>query len=597
MYALSGWTNRRTVAPAALSFVLCCAAVACCSAVVGAAGVAGVPPQGESALGTADHDALIGAYLRAGEFGPALELARRAGDRRQADAWLTQIALAQAAVGARHAALRTAGEISDQSQRSYALRQMAQQPLGAGGGAEPDFDSLINLLKTTVRPDTWDDGGGPGTVSPFPTGVWVDAQGLLKPLVMQEAEGRLQQLRSTAAVRGRFDAARRRTSLRMISLPRLERHVQLQLAAGRALDETTQLLAGLQRISYVFAYPEGGDLVVAGPAGDWRIDAENRAVSIDTGLPVVRLDDLVVVLRHVMHSADGKFGCLIVPRAEGLARLQQFLEQSGKRPLQPSERRAWLEQLRTHLGVQDIEVYGLDPRTRPARIMVEADYRMKLVGMGLEESVPGVPSYLSMVRLGPDGKPPAMSVLRWWFTLDYEAVETDADRLAFQFRGQGIKVLSENERLTADGQRIHTGMSDELNRQFARNFTRHFPELARKYPVYAELRNIGDLALLAALLRAEDLPAKCGWQMGLFTDENFFPAPMRPAAKQVESVVNYRLVDGRHIVAGVSGGVSCDPSRWVARDAIRPASSADLSQRRQKAKPAAPPETWWWDCQ
>ena len=33
--------------------------------------------------------------------------------------------------------------------------------------------------------------------------------------------------------------------------------------------------------------------------------------------------------------------------------------------------------------------------------MVEADYRMKLVGMGLEEGVLGVPSYLSMIRVPP----------------------------------------------------------------------------------------------------------------------------------------------------------------------------------------------------
>ena len=39
-------------------------------------------------------------------------------------------------------------------------------------------------------------------------------------------------------------------------------------------------------------------------------------------------------------------------------------------------------------GKQDIEVYGLDPRTRAAQVIVEADYRMKLVGMGLEAGVP-----------------------------------------------------------------------------------------------------------------------------------------------------------------------------------------------------------------
>ena len=46
------------------------------------------------------------------------------------------------------------------------------------------------------------------------------------------------------------------------------------------------------------------------------------------------------------------------------------------------------------MGKQDITVEGLDPQTRAARVIVEADYRMKLVGMGLEEGVLGVTSYL-----------------------------------------------------------------------------------------------------------------------------------------------------------------------------------------------------------
>ena len=117
------------------------------------------------------------------------------------------------------------------------------------------------------------------------------------------------------------------------------------------------------------------------------------------------------------------------------------------------------------MGKQEIEVDGLDPHTRAARTLVEADYRMKLVAMGLEKGVPGVPSYLSQM------KPPGSGVLRWWFTLDYDAVLCSRDRLAFEIRGQGVKVESENEHLTAKGERIHTGDAEPLTRKFAENFT------------------------------------------------------------------------------------------------------------------------------
>ena len=63
----------------------------------------------------------------------------------------------------------------------------------------------------------------------------------------------------------------------MVSLPRLEKQVQLRLAAGRPPTEAMQVLAGLQRIQYVFVYPESGDLVLAGPAGDWNVGPEGLA--------------------------------------------------------------------------------------------------------------------------------------------------------------------------------------------------------------------------------------------------------------------------------------------------------------------------------
>ena len=172
-----------------------------------------------------------------------------------------------------------------------------------------------------------------------------------------------------------------------------------------------------------------------------------------------------------------------------------------------------MREFRAAVGKQDIEVFGgLDPQTRAARTLVEADYRMKLVGMGLEEGVPGVTSYMSLIK----SPPRDMGVLRWWFTLNYDSIQTSQDHLAFNIRGQGVKVESENEHLTAKGERIHTGESEPLNRQFTESFTRHFGELCAKYPIYAELRNLCDLALAASLVREEGLADKVGWHMAYF---------------------------------------------------------------------------------
>ena len=94
--------------------------------------------------------------------------------------------------------------------------------------------------------------------------------------------------------------------------------------------------------------------------------------------------DLVVTLRNA-YSATPTFGCSIVPRKENLAAAQAVNDKWSQQPLRPGQRDRWLNEFRDAVGRQDITVHGIDPRSRAARILVEADYRMKLVGLGLED--------------------------------------------------------------------------------------------------------------------------------------------------------------------------------------------------------------------
>lgn len=48
---------------------------------------------------------------------------------------------------------------------------MGYGPGGLGGGTGADFDSLIELITTTVAPTTWDSVGGPGSIQPFETNL------------------------------------------------------------------------------------------------------------------------------------------------------------------------------------------------------------------------------------------------------------------------------------------------------------------------------------------------------------------------------------------------------------------------------------------
>ena len=211
---------------------------------------------------------------------------------------------------------------------------------------------------------------------------------------------------------------------------------------------------------------------------------------------------------------------------------------------------AWRDQLRETLGLQDIEVFGIDPNTHAGRVLVEADYRMKLVGMGLEKSIPDVPSYLERLQVTPDSQGVPMDVVRWWFTMDYDDIVTDESRQVFTFGGNGVKVLSENELLDPLGNRIHTGKSKGPTAGFANDFTLHFEKLSGHYPIYRELKNLFDLSIVAALIRNQALDQRAGWNLTFFgnsrSDGDFVHHPrIGKVATEVASVMNHRVISER----------------------------------------------------
>jgi len=538
----------------------------------------------------------VQARLAAGEFGPARAAARGLPDQAQRDALLGKIAAVQAASGANEGSLGTAAEIKSDVARLAALKGATNQGgmFGRGGGVVADFDSLIDLITTTIAPESWVDVGGPGSIKEFASGVWIDPTGLMKKL-SPETDRSLAMTRRQAAALIASGNPRKSSALRKVSLTRLEREAQLLHAMGRQPDESMLCLAGLQRIKYVFFYPETGDIVLAGPAGDWQHDAEGRVVDVEKGRPVVQLDDLVVVLRNSL-GKDPQFGCSIVPTKEGLAAAQAVNDKWSAGSLRPGQRDKWLKELREGLGPQDIEYYGIDARTRAARVIVEADYRMKLVGMGLEEGMLGVSSYLDSIEVAKNQAPPPMSVVRWWFTLNYQALKATSERDGFELRGSGVQVLSENEFLTQRGDRVHTGKSDELTAKFADAFTSHFEALAAKYPVYADMRNIFDLALVAGLLQSHDLPGQADWHLTHFGPGGGYEVELGIAPARVDSVINHRVINGKHVVAGVSGGVTVDPRKLAAKDAVQTAERGEMAEYRKTSAPTdLPKHAWWWD--
>jgi len=78
-------------------------------------------------------------------------------------------------------------------------------PGGMGGGSQADFDSLIDLVTSTIQPATWDEVGGPGTIAEFRTNLSLvvsQTQDVHEQIVdLLEQLRRLQDLQVTIEVR------------------------------------------------------------------------------------------------------------------------------------------------------------------------------------------------------------------------------------------------------------------------------------------------------------------------------------------------------------------------------------------------------------
>jgi hypothetical protein len=220
-------------------------------------------------------------------------------------------------------------------------------------------------------------------------GVSIDADGVLSTKTYPDPTGK-QIAKRIADARGAQPADLRNWSeFRKVSLLGLERALAARLDTGGKPDDALLHLAGLQRVQYVFFCPEERDIVIAGPAEGWVDDLSGRSIGLTTGRPTLLLVDLLVALRAYPPGSRTKpyIGCSIDPRPEGLANLARFHKTIPKE-IPDSQRDLVTEQIaqgmRDSLGLSNIRVFGISNKTHFAQVLVEADYRMKLIGIGVE---------------------------------------------------------------------------------------------------------------------------------------------------------------------------------------------------------------------
>ena len=441
--------------------------------------------------------------------------------------------------------------------------------------------------------DGADDGADGGTtiVGEIPgAGIVIDADGVLR---MKQVAGQLTRQRRLQARAALNPDLAKVSKLRKISLNRLEAAVADQLAAGAEPTDDMKYLAGMTQIEYVFFYPESKDIVIAGPAEGFMLDGQSRPVGIASGESVLQLEDLIVALRAFGPGAPkmGSVGVSIDPTPEGLARMQQFLANFGRRVV-PSDTRRIIQGLKDSLGRQVVSVRGISPNTHFATVLVEADYRMKLIGIGLETPPVKITSY---VRRANPSTVSRNALQRWYFIPDYESVRVSDDGYAMQLIGEGVKLVNANELVRGDGTRVNSAKPDRASRTFVESFTRRYPELARKVPVYAQLRNLVDVLIAAAYIQEQDFYSQAEWDMKIFGNEAIMPVEIYAAPKEVETAVN-AVWKGNVLMTPVGGGVHIDARKAISVEHVQPDEEGAVADKRETVTlDGLADGQWWWD--
>lgn len=441
-----------------------------------------------------------------------------------------------------------------------------------------------------------DGNGDNGDNQPSIGGVAVDADGVLRGLTTSDSAGTLarQRIDQSRAALDR-DVAQRST-LRKVSLTRLIQLIDKAIDEGHGPDEAMKHLAGLTRIKYVFYYPETQDIVLAGPAEGWVQTDTGRVVGMHSGQPVLELQDLVVALRTFPPQSDSNplVYCSIDATQEGLERMQQFLSQLGRSFTQitQADERFIVNGLRESLGMQVISLGGIPSTTHFAQVMVEADYRMKLIGIGLEPAPARLKSYISLASFASIAK---NAMCRWWFVPDYERIKVSEDGLAAEFVGNGVKLVGEDEVIAADGTRRQSGNQSRASRTFTRSFTEQYQQIAEQVPVYGQLRNCIDMLVAAAFLQKHDLYGQAEIDLGPLGDESVYPVETYNAPQQVASAVN-SVWKGRHLATPVGGGVQIRPHYALKGENLQSDEDGSLESARTSVdlKNLAA-DRWWWD--
>lgn len=385
--------------------------------------------------------------------------------------------------------------------------------------------------------------------APHPEGVDMDPQGVLRA-GKTELDPRLVEMRKKGL------GKEKDRDLCYISVPRLLAEAKKCIDASQPLPDKVRFLGGMVKLQYIFVYPEQGDLVIAGPAEPFDASVPYRPLGQITGRPVLQLDDLVVALRAFGNGKSPfRIGCDIHITRDIAERVDKKVKEVSSKLGESMKSKDAAVEIAEAGGEQPVEYYGIASNTRFAFVCVEADYRLKQLGLSLIKSpVTAVKSYFHLI-------PRPERNHRFSLETHYDAILVSPEGDAFELRGPSLKVNTGLLRLPGDPNKPMNNPDEASDsaKKFMNAANQHFGELCKSLVSWADLQNLGDLTLLAAIVARDEVDKKIKWDMSWTLSG--YPVTEMASPKSAQVLCNTKHAG--NMVLFTTGGVGLWGKEWA----------------------------------
>jgi hypothetical protein len=397
-------------------------------------------------------------------------------------------------------------------------------------------------------------------------GIEVNADGRVLPLSREKSEALGKMMADV--LESPPEALDKKVPRRTISLKKLDAEVQEIVEQYAVLPDAIRYLGGLTSIDYIVAVPENNDLLLIGPAEGWRTDIAGNVVGNQTGQPLLVFEDFLIALRQWNQPVPPRtLVCTIEPALESTTKITRLNQQFSN--ITASNADAYAVAIEEAYGENPITMIGVPASSRFARVLVAADFQMKRIALGLEPSqVRNIPSYVSLLSTSRPNISP-----RFWLLPEYATITHDSTKLTWRLGDIRIRAMSHEDYLSPQ----RSGSTDRAAMVWCRNMAENYDALAKRQPVFGELRNNMRLALAAALIRQENLLSKANCTLTILLDETKLKLVDYPEPKSV-AFQSIRAQSGFSTIVAC-GGVEINPQDTV-RNNVRLESRIDSERER-----------------